>query len=214
MAPLGVSGVFAFMLTRSILTATMSIETSMDASSSPAYGAPETDAPYPLYNDFEKLKREIGFVEPPGAHELLERYLTAPEDEFNHMIRKYVDLCVTQYEPRQTHNWDVYAFRGILVSISQIYFERYNRPGIPHDSIYRARKHESGHYLKTVDDDMMLRNEPSNPHLDHLLLEMGVDSPVLPKTRPHPFKTNIIQILGKIDPNIAELYRFQSKTAP
>ena len=192
----------------------MSVDAPFERILSPDVGGYESSPPYPLYTDYEKLKFELGFIEPEGSEQILAERHDMDEKSFDTMIRQYVDACMAHYQPRQADNWDIREFRGIFVSVSQLYFERYCKPGLPHDANYRAKMHECKHYLRTVDEDLHWHQEPANPHLDRLLLELKVDLPNLPKPKPIRFNTNIIDILSRIDPNLAALNFTQSKTAP
>src|ERR1700756_1357730 len=78
----------------------------------------------PLSDEFEKMKSALGFLEPIGAEELLAPRLIASEALFNVMVTDYVHANLEQHPVQQHEVSDVYPYRGILVSVAKIYYER------------------------------------------------------------------------------------------
>ncbi len=184
----------------------MSIDIPNGAYLPPTTGEYEADPLTPLTVDFEKLKSGLGFVDLPEADALLAGRLDLDDHSFNEMMAGYTHTYQHQNALPQHDLSDVYPYRGILVNVAQIYYERqYFRP--TRGASDRARNYQYKEYLRTVDEDMRFLNEPSNEHLDKLLIETGVKLPQFPDLRLVRFNTNIMRVLSKIDPNIAALYK-------
>jgi hypothetical protein len=191
----------------------MSIEVPIGACPPSANGELQSGPLTPLTDEFEKMKSALGFLEPLGAEELLAPRLIASEALFNVMVTDYVTANLVQHPTVQHEVSDVYPYRGILVSVAKIYYERqYFRPNY-HGPADRARNYQYKEYLRTIFDDMRALDEPSNEHMDALLLGTGVRHPRLPDSPLVQFNTNVMRVLGKIDHNVAPLYVDQMKTA-
>ncbi len=160
----------------------------------------------PLSGEFEKLKSALGFITPPGYSELSRVHIDSNDTDFNTMLHSYVDTYLATQELPQNDLSDVYPFRGILVSVAQIYYERQSLRKTCSASD-RAHNYQYKEYLRTVDEDMRFLKEPPNEHMDHLLLGVGVRLENFPDPKLVRFNTNIMQVLGKIDPNISALYK-------
>lgn len=169
----------------------------------------------PLTDEFEKLKSDLGFVKPEAPIPTIEERTELSHVQFDLMTRVYVNNWLEETKPVQTGT-DITPYRSILVNVAQLYYERqYFRPD-RHTAADRARDYEYKEYLRTVDDDIRYLGEPSNPHLDSLLRGTDRYYDMFPKHTPTRalFRTNILRVLTKIDPNIAALYNHQKKTTP
>jgi|GEM_PF-4748321 len=191
----------------------MSIELPIGAFPPSTNGELQSGPLTPLSDEFEKMKSALGFLEPIGAEQLLAPRLIASEALFNLMVTDYVHENLLQHPVQQHETSDVYPYRGVLVSVAKIYYERQYFRQQRHSEADRARNYQYKEYLRTVHDDMRWLNEPSNEHMDALLSGTGTRDPILPDPPLVRFNTNIMRVLGKIDHNIAPLYTDQMKTA-
>jgi len=163
---------------------------------------------FPLSLQFQKFESDLGFVAPTNAEELLADRLAVSDSDFELLMRNYVDECLRSHSAEPHPTSEVYEFRGILANLAHIYYERYT------DKLERGKRdthleYVCNEYLRTIDEDLRYLNEPAIDQLDDLMVELRVTLPNFPKpsVKRGIFKTNVIQVLSKIDRNISPLWK-------
>lgn len=191
----------------------MSFETPKTPETSPLNGIENNADTTPVSDRYEKLERDLGFVAPLDTDNQLEYRLAVGDQDFKKMMSSYVDAYMIEHPSQPHEGSEVYEYRGILVKLSQLYYERsqhLRRLGmkdIHHDYV-------SKEYLRTVCDDMVTLEDPIDENFIALLEATGVKHPVLAMPKPVKFETNTIHILSKIDPAISGLWKAIKQNHP
>lgn len=189
----------------SILSITMSIDKQSYARPIAKSGVYESAHTSPLSLDFEKVKSAFGFVEPCDQVDGQHGECNSSVEQFNRNVRDYIGAWSLSSPIVQHESSDVFAYRGILVAVAQLYYEHDNaHPGSSSD--HKARRYQTREYLSVVYDDMRFLNEPPSEHLDKLLYDFGIKDPRLPDPKLVRFSTNIMTVLRKIDHNLEPLF--------